>query len=681
VLTSTFQHLPGISPRKERELWNAGTMTWSDYMSSFRQPDLFGAEAIPVLRDSLSAWRQGDVGYFAARLPRPLHYRLALAFPHDSIFLDIETTGLSHYYHHLTLVGWSSRGRYSVFFAGGEPRELLESLSAAKVIITFNGTLFDIPFLRRSFPGALLPEVHVDLRFLARRVGLRGGQKSIEREIGFTRPAVVQGQDGELAPVLWHRFQRGDSAALRQLVAYNLADVQGMKAILDEVSDRLQAAGELPANIALPHFTRCPPNADQDAVLSALRLPQPLIAAQYATYSSVFPSQRISTLRVLGIDLVAAQTKGSGWALLEDGRAITGVLRSDVEIMELVARTRPELVSIDAPLSMPEGRLEVEDSDPGRERYGIIRTCEKVLFRRGVRVYPALIRSMQGLTKRGMLLAAALRRTGVPVIESFPGAAQDILQIPRKREGLDLVKQGLADFGIKGDFLKGAVTHDEVDAVTCALVGLFFWCGRYEAIGNKKEDYLIVPDLDVSPPFRFVIGVSGPIAAGKTTISRYIESKNFFYARFSEIIDDLLCQANLPTDRLHRQTMGDQVNRSPGQRWLCQTLIERIPDQASCIVVDGLRFPDDHAFFVERFGSQFLHLHVTAARDTRETRYIRSGLTTNDFVMAEVARTEQHHRQMGLLAGAMVDNQSDLPHLWKHVDRIVEAVRIRLGAR
>src|SRR6266478_474419 len=122
LLTSTFQHLPGISPRKERELWNAGTMTWSDYVSSFRQADLFGEEAIPMLRESLSAWRQGDIGYFAARLPRPLHYRLALAFPHDSIFLDIETTGLTHHYHHLTLVGWSWCGRYGVFFAGSEPR-------------------------------------------------------------------------------------------------------------------------------------------------------------------------------------------------------------------------------------------------------------------------------------------------------------------------------------------------------------------------------------------------------------------------------------------------------------------------------------------------------------------------------------------------------------------------------
>jgi predicted nuclease with RNAse H fold len=43
--------------------------------------------------------------------------------------------------------------------------------------------------------------------------------------------------------------------------------------------------------------------------------------------------------------------------------------------------------------------------------------------------------SMQGLTRRGMALAVRLRDLGVPVIESYPGAAQDIMGIPRKRSG------------------------------------------------------------------------------------------------------------------------------------------------------------------------------------------------------------------------------------------------------
>ncbi len=42
-------------------------------------------------------------------------------------------------------------------------------------------------------------------------------------------------------------------------------------------------------------------------------------------------------------------------------------------------------------------------------------------------------------------------------------------------------------------YLKSRVTHDEVDAITSALVGLFFLADDYLALGTPKEDYLIVP--------------------------------------------------------------------------------------------------------------------------------------------------------------------------------------------
>lgn len=78
---------------------------------------------------------------------------------------------------------------------------------------------------------------------------------------------------------------------------------------------------------------------------------------------------------------------------------------------------------------------------------------------RGINVYPCLIPRMQGLTARGMRLAAQLGSLVVPVIESYPGAAQDIMKIPRKRASLALLKDGLAEFGITGDYTKSSVSH------------------------------------------------------------------------------------------------------------------------------------------------------------------------------------------------------------------------------
>ena len=76
---------------------------------------------------------------------------------------------------------------------------------------------------------------------------------------------------------------------------------------------------------------------------------------------------------------------------------------------------------------------------------------------------------MKSLTMRGMRLAEELRKQGLPVIESYPGAAQDILGIPRKGSSLEELKWGLNRAGIHGTYLKNRVTHDEVDAITSAL--------------------------------------------------------------------------------------------------------------------------------------------------------------------------------------------------------------------
>jgi len=92
-----------------------------------------------------------------------------------------------------------------------------------------------------------------------------------------------------------------------------------------------------------------------------------------------------------------------------------------------------------------------------------------------------------------MRLAAEFRSRGLKVIESYPGAAQDILRISRKKTSMNDLKAGIRDLGLTGPFLETRVNHDELDAVTSALVGYFFLADCYDAVGNLEEDYLIIP--------------------------------------------------------------------------------------------------------------------------------------------------------------------------------------------
>jgi hypothetical protein len=100
---------------------------------------------------------------------------------------------------------------------------------------------------------------------------------------------------------------------------------------------------------------------------------------------------------------------------------------------------------------------------------------------------------MRMLTARGMKLRASLEARGLEVIESFPGAIQDILGIPRKQAGLQALESGLVREGVRWKEPAASRTGDELDAVTSALVGLMYVRNEYRAIGDPDEGLMILP--------------------------------------------------------------------------------------------------------------------------------------------------------------------------------------------
>lgn len=464
----------------------------------------------------------------AAVLPSELI--AALRDPESVLFLDVETTGLSLHYDELTVVGYDRGGLFETYVAGDAPEELLRALASANVLVTFNGKLFDVPFLRKAFGPVELPPHHVDLRFAARRVGLVGGQKAIEARLGIRLREGLSAADGAAAVLLWHRYLSGDLEALRELIAYNEADVRGMRAILDHVLAAHGAGADLFAG--MPSFMRAaiPYNPTERPLPGPARL-----GRRPPTFGEVF--RKAAGARVVGIDLTGSEARPSGVAVLIGSDVRTSLVATDDGLVAAVIAAAPDLVSIDSPLSLPHGRTTPWDDDPARAAYGIMRASERLLKRRGINVYPCLLPSMQKLTARGMALAERLRSIGIPVIESYPGAAQDIMGIPRKGAGKEWLAAGLAQFGLRGAFAEGNVSHDELDAATSALVGTFFLEGLYEALDGPGESALIIPML--KPPRQgLVVALSGPICSGKTTAGRLLERDGYRYARFSMVVDD-----------------------------------------------------------------------------------------------------------------------------------------------
>ena len=79
------------------------------------------------------------------------------------------------------------------------------------------------------------------------------------------------------------------------------------------------------------------------------------------------------------------------------------------------------------------------------------------------------------------------------MIESYPGAAQDIMRIPRKSAGSELVKVGIERVWHIRRRRNSKGYHDELDAITSALVGVFHWVGMSEELGTEEEEALVLP--------------------------------------------------------------------------------------------------------------------------------------------------------------------------------------------
>ena len=197
-------------------------------------------------------------------------------FASQCVFLDIETTGLSPVFDTVTMVGLFDGHRYEVFIDGQNLQDLPNHLNKYSVVVTFNGAGFDLRFLKLAFPDIQLPPIHIDLRWVTRRLGYRGGLKSIERDFGIFRDQSVEDVNGYDATVLWSRYLRGDRTALQKLITYNTEDVVNLKAIMEMAYDRLakQLSGTLwdqkgfttglPISQRLPSIASGPPSVRQD---------------------------------------------------------------------------------------------------------------------------------------------------------------------------------------------------------------------------------------------------------------------------------------------------------------------------------------------------------------------------------------------------------------------------------
>ena len=231
MLQNTFIHLPGVGPQRERALWEQGILDWDRFLTTACSGKPKGRSqecAVELVRRSRDALACRDAAFFKPHLPAREAWRLYSEFADRALFLDIETTGLSGEYDDVTVIGALGNGQLALFINGVNLEDFPAYVAQFPLLVSFNGSQFDVPFLRAHFPQARLDQAHIDLRFVLASLGYKGGLKLVESRLGLRRDPSLQGVDGFEAVRLWHKYRRGDKSALERLILYNLTDVANL---------------------------------------------------------------------------------------------------------------------------------------------------------------------------------------------------------------------------------------------------------------------------------------------------------------------------------------------------------------------------------------------------------------------------------------------------------------------
>lgn len=270
MIESTFQLAPGLGPVRERQLWQAGVARWRDWAAAATALKLTD-KVDRALRTAIDAagvaLAARDADRVAELVPTREQWRLYATFGDDAAYLDIETSDDVVGYDGISCIGILDRDGPRLLLAGRDLARFPDVARDWSMLVTFNGSSFDLPILRRAFPAWRPPACHVDVRHVLRRLGHDGGLKAIERKLAslhLTRPDHLARLSGWDTGWLYRRGRDGDRAAMQRFAEYNLYDTVNLRTLMawayNEMIDVECAAA--PALEAAAHKVHVPERGD-----------------------------------------------------------------------------------------------------------------------------------------------------------------------------------------------------------------------------------------------------------------------------------------------------------------------------------------------------------------------------------------------------------------------------------
>lgn len=212
-------------------------------------------DQIDIARNSIET---GNAAHFSDNLQVTEHWRLFKEFRHLTAYVDIETTGLSAPGDIITTIALYDGNQIRTYVKGKNLNQFPDDISRYKVIVTYNGKTFDVPFIERYF-GIKMDQAHLDLRYILHSLGYSGGLKSCEKQLGIGRKGALADVDGFFAVLLWNEYVKsGNTRVLETQLSYNIEDAVNLEYLLIEAYNR--KLNVIPLDLPKIEKTKSPEN-------------------------------------------------------------------------------------------------------------------------------------------------------------------------------------------------------------------------------------------------------------------------------------------------------------------------------------------------------------------------------------------------------------------------------------
>jgi dephospho-CoA kinase len=182
-----------------------------------------------------------------------------------------------------------------------------------------------------------------------------------------------------------------------------------------------------------------------------------------------------------------------------------------------------------------------------------------------------------------------------------------------------------------------------------------------------------------------VIGLTGPNAAGKGEVARYLAKLGFEVHSLSDVVREEAARQGFPPEREHLIRIGNELRRGGGSGVLAERIRARLGAKA---VVDSIRNPAEVT--VLRGVAGFVLVGVTAPATLRFERSVARARAGDPKTLAEFEERERQENTAApeaqqldatfRLADRILENDGDLASLSAQIEALLAQISRTEGA-